>query len=596
MERSQSQPVPAGPAAVRGDAVERERAPAVVVAGDAGPAADGTEGTETAPPRTARWLDALPYLPVVAIVGLTGFIARSSHLLTRDLTPLQPDVVETYLRVDAATHFHAYTGAYSLYGWQHPGPAYFYLIAPFKVLLGGRIAGLAVGTAVLHLVALVATVIVVHRAWGRVAATATSLALCLWLVRYGPPHLFEMWNPMITSTWTILFLAAAAATISGLNRDRWKGPFVVCLVSGSFLVQAHVGTALLVVAVTALVLVRSARTVRATRRRAVLGATVAVFGILLWAPVVVDQVSGGHNVTALTRYFVFGEELPTTFVFPDGATQRRQPAAKTVPRGAAVLSPRLENIGGLAGTDLIPSAKVRGTPMDGVLIAGLVAANVGLAYSPRVRRRSVAVLARITVVATGASLLSLTMVRGPKFDLYQVHYLTGVRFWLWATPVVFAAGWVADRVRDRPATSPARRRAPVVAAAVVGATVALFVATTNRHLPLFDVDHDSPARVILASDPDLTRVNLRVAPDQQTILMNTILGLDQAGVRVGTDPQWRLIVSDEQRRVFCDAPTVTIRRVTDADLAAGAGSAPEVIGVFTDDGAHYRVAIAPTPC
>jgi len=71
-------------------------------------------------------------------------------------------------------------GAFSRFGWSHPGPIWFYLLAPFRAALGPT--GLIVGSIILFGAGIATAVVLVRRRYGNgVAAAACGLLRPSWL-------------------------------------------------------------------------------------------------------------------------------------------------------------------------------------------------------------------------------------------------------------------------------------------------------------------------------------------------------------------------------------------------------------------------------
>src|SRR5262245_22708927 len=124
-------------------------------------------------------------------------------------------------------------GPYSRFGWRHPGPAYFYALAPLHRLSGGSSASLPASALVLDWVAVLAMVMVLRRHEDRPAALALGLVIALAYGAYlGPGFVYNVWNPAVTVLPFGMFLISSAALACG-------GSVYLLLpaVVGSFLVQ-----------------------------------------------------------------------------------------------------------------------------------------------------------------------------------------------------------------------------------------------------------------------------------------------------------------------------------------------------------------------
>jgi hypothetical protein len=141
------------------------------------------------------------------------------ELRTRDVLSAHPPLV----------------GAYSRYGWSHPGPLEFYMFAlPYR-LLGGDALALRL-TALLFNVAALVTITWVVRRRGittLVVMLATSSALVWGLAANA---LADSWNVSIA---VLPFLLAIVACWCACCGDRWA--WLVAAIAFSFVFQAHVG-------------------------------------------------------------------------------------------------------------------------------------------------------------------------------------------------------------------------------------------------------------------------------------------------------------------------------------------------------------------
>jgi hypothetical protein len=200
------------------------------------------------------------------------------------------------------------TGVYSRFGWHHPGPALFYLLAVPYRLTGSSSTALPLTALLVNGGCVVAFAVLLRRRAGTAAAVWGLLVLAVYLRRLVPGFVREDWNPFIALLpFTVLVLVCWCIVLG----DRWLLPAAAGL--GSFCVQCHIGYAIGVAAVWgATVLGLAVRAVRARGRRPsgwarrwVLpaGATALVLA-LFWVLPVIDQLTGRPgNLTLLIRYF-----------------------------------------------------------------------------------------------------------------------------------------------------------------------------------------------------------------------------------------------------------------------------------------------------
>ena len=167
------------------------------------------------------------------------------------------------------------TGAWSRYGWNHPGPALFDLLALPYLVVGSPWQGLWLGAMALNALAIATSsrLLAPHR---RALALVFPLA-GLWAAAGGTSHLFtDPWNASVVVLPTITMVAAATA--ARLDDRRGTAVAVVVFVLSA---QAHAAYGLLLLPLLVMVLVAGARRWRHTL--AWLGA-----GAALCLPIIVD--------------------------------------------------------------------------------------------------------------------------------------------------------------------------------------------------------------------------------------------------------------------------------------------------------------------
>ena len=113
-------------------------------------------------------------------VGAPLWVEAARILVTRPQVVLYGDQALMDLAARRAAHLDQLVGPYSRAGFHHPGPAVFYLLAPFVRLLASSGSG-CIGGGVINLAALTASVAVVwHRAGpGALWAAVSINAFCL---------------------------------------------------------------------------------------------------------------------------------------------------------------------------------------------------------------------------------------------------------------------------------------------------------------------------------------------------------------------------------------------------------------------------------
>lgn len=204
------------------------------------------------------------------------------------------------LATDRAARFEQLLGPYSRFGWSHPGPLYFYLLAlPYRAL-GGTQAALSAASVILAALFGVTTVLIVGGLAGRTAARWTAALVVAEMAALGAPVVAEVWNPVAIILPAGTFLVACA----GLAVGRWWALVPVVAV-GSFLVQTDVSTTLLVgvAALVALGLAGLGWLRGRARGPGWLMGSLALAGVLWLAPAYQQATGRTGNMAALLRFF-----------------------------------------------------------------------------------------------------------------------------------------------------------------------------------------------------------------------------------------------------------------------------------------------------
>ncbi|HSP36756.1 MAG TPA: hypothetical protein VLR26_03280 [Frankiaceae bacterium] len=387
------------------------------------------------------------------LVALGILLARPSHIAA-----LGDDaVIERTVR-SIGPHFEL-LGPYSRFGWHHPGPMEFYLLAlPYR-LAGAAPVSLPAATLVSNIGCLVGIAILLRRHAGIPAMLLGLIAAGACLLAAAPGFLVNDWNPYLPF---LPFTLAVLACWAVLEGDRWALPLSLSI--ASLCVQSHVGYAVgvgaIAVAVAALALVKgrlsrrqtdAADETRVILRRRWLAPVALSIGVLLllWLPVVVQQVTHRPgNITLLLRYF--------SSTSPDWSyTQGLRELSTSVGRLPALVfavSPRPRF--------LAPAALPLGFGVFG--LAAFVISAVVIAMT---RRRALPLVV-LTITLAVAVDVAVHHVVGPLFT-YLVPFTGAVGVLCWAT-VGVALQPVARRLSA--GVAPVR-----VAASVAGALALLLV-------------------------------------------------------------------------------------------------------------------------
>ena len=530
--------------------------PSTLGAGTVAPRPAGA--SRPSPPRWVGWLAiaAVAAFPLAEAVRVT--MSRSRLTLYGDQALLD-------LGVRRALQFDQLVGPYSRTGFHQPGPAVFYLLAPFVRIFEPAAAGLYFGAVVVNAAALIATVAILWHRHGPLVALWTAAAIDLFSLCVGVGTLREPWNPYLVVAPMVLFVVLWAESITGA-----AGAGLWTLVVASFLVQTHVATAGFAIVMSAVLLARQAqswwrRRPRPSPRRArwtPAGLTGAVVLGLIWvAPAVEIVRDRPNNVQRMWDVFT-----------SHPATPPLQQALR-VAGDAATIMPF-----GYRDYDLALSR-------SGVeLTVGLALIGLGLivAVGAGWRRRQPASLALALAAGLGliVGAISLTRTAGPVY-LYFAVWMAFVPLAVLLAIGIAAFGRPPERVhpearapRRRPAVWPARpARSGLAVLLVVTASAAVVTVRSDLRM--------GPIATTIGSGPwppgqDATRAGrAQTGPDTAALTeaaervlgptdrwvnitigtgslwpyaAGMVLGLDERGVQSTVAPaSWSLYFGHERR-------------------------------------------------
>ncbi len=471
--------------------------------------------------RWATWIVAFPVL--VAVVAVVG----------RSWTPAGDLALQTLQISEVGTSRTPLTGVWSRWGWNHPGPIQFYLLAPFAWVFGPT--GTLIGTGLLNLASLVGAVVIGRRRGGPPIAAAVAVVALVLAASQGPDLLVSMWNPWAA---VLPFFVFLLLVWSMAERDLVVLPFLVA--AGSFVVQQHVGYApFVVVLVTLAVLLmwRPASTRAADRDRS--GRTedeldptppldptrwrrpalwTGVVLVVMWLPVAIEElIRDPGNITLFARYASSPPEPSVSWRLAVDIVDFEI----GVP-GAWVT--------GREFTDLSPS----GFPFGAVAVIVLLAAlGIGAA---RCRAGSAVRLAVVAAVATALGVATTTRVAGYPFDyLFRWWWVIGALIWT----SILTSG-LALLHRSRPGSESV---SPRVLLAVAGC-LALVLGVRS-----LDVDPPNADYSIVAADLE-AQLDARLDPDASYLYRYAdafTIGYIPTGVFVALDRSGYEVYADRGR-------------------------------------------------
>jgi hypothetical protein len=252
--------------------------------------------------RTAQRLALTLALTTIAsllcVAGAFVFLANRSWIPTFDNGLI-------WLRsVDVGTRNTPLVGPYSRFGWDHPGPAIYYVMAIPLRALGLRPSALLVGSLATALLSTATLLLTVFRYAGSgpgLVLAVSSLALSFGL----SDRLIAPWNPFILVLPFALFSVCA-----WLWSDRHHRVLPIAVAAGSFCVQCHVGVAIGVLAIgLAACGLRAAAGPMDKSEVRTIGGSIAL-GVLMWAPPLFQQVTGAPGNLGRVAEFFFGGANP----------------------------------------------------------------------------------------------------------------------------------------------------------------------------------------------------------------------------------------------------------------------------------------------
>jgi len=456
-----------------------------------------------------------------------------------------------------AARGHQLLGAYSRFGWNHPGPAFFYLAAPLYEALGERGPALNLFTFAVQVICAAAIVWAADRLGGRLLATIVAALLSVFELVALPFLVGNEWNPIFPILPLVLLCFLAALIARGVATLLPLFAFV-----GSVIVQTHVGYALAVVVLCVYAGIRSRNHARnGLTSGAVIVPTLAVL-LVCWALPLVDVwVSRTSNLRQLIEFFV-----------PTPRHLAQQPWSGTIAafaRQAAALP------AALAQTVLHRGLTA---PTDSAAVAISATELIAVATIRRrlsvERQRDIGVLAELTFLLAGAAIMSVRSIRG-ELLFYLVTWCSVCG--LLAVVVIsgFAAAWLGELIGTNRAMFVAMGAGALLVALALAAPVARGSvigpanADVSRIAPIVDA-------FVRARPGEVPTIRI-AAHDTWPVAAGVALYLVKRGTPIAVDDEWLNVVGRSLRErpgpharlVFADNPIAdALRRRGLIDVAS----------------------------
>ncbi len=333
-------------------------------------------------------------------------------------------------------------GPYSRFGFNHPGPLYFYALAPFYEASGRSPLAIFSGALAIAAISSATTVLLLRIHASRAHALAAFVVQMAWFAAFGTMTLLP-WNPLVVVLPLGTFLVASALVATGTLTA-----LPVAVSFGAFVTQTHLSTVPTVLgaagATLAFALVRAfrSRSLDRSRLRSLLAAA-ALLLLLFWPPIAEQTSASGGNLTKLARFFVHRKDP----LAPLASAARNWAFGVTwLPDRVASRSLLVDELAQQPmGSIPVPESTEGAT----LVVVHLVALALALVVAHRRRDAPSTALLAVSVLAHVLAILALRAVVGTTF-----YYLV---FWTTAASTLGWTGVLATALRTTETTKHGER-------------------------------------------------------------------------------------------------------------------------------------------
>ncbi len=482
--------------------------------------AAGRQGPSARSQRVLLALGVAALMVPFGVVAIRYLIAPGHVFLSDDLALID-------LHTRDALHWQQSLGPFDRFGWNHPGPAYFYVLSILARIAGPGAQAMFAGAAIWNLaIALACVWLVAHRNGAAAAAwcTVSLIGLAAVMGATGTAAtttsesplgaLVSPWNPMVVIFPLVLFglLCADGAQVRAVS-------LLGAALVGSFAVQTNLSTlplvavGLVAASVNRVVLWRRGRAVSPSPPSGkggfpVLGMVASAVLVLVWLPPLVQQfTTHPGNLTRIWRFFTSphaGHALGAGFW--------------------SVLAVDGVSVHGMSS--VMGSSLGKGRPGDLVFLAALVALGwVGVTIGGRRGALLARALGWGSLLGAAAVAVSVTRIVGPVYGYLVV--------WEIAVPAIGLIGVgiaiFGNRVGFSDGTGPTSATWALPVRAMVYLACLMVLAGS-----LLTVETARAPALSRASDPTVAQawrvISAHLQPSSRTIYLNAASRLSLRGI------------------------------------------------------------------